>query len=140
MRIVIDANRIVAALIKDSTTRDILFDINFEFVAPDYLISELRKCENEIKRKAKLAYEEFEILLALIFERITIIPGSEYNKLTQKLKYEISDINDIPYIAVCLMSNANGIWTHDPHFMEQRKVNIFTNIDMLRLIGKAKSD
>jgi len=33
MKIVIDSNRVIAALIKESTTREILFDKNFEFIA-----------------------------------------------------------------------------------------------------------
>lgn len=52
----------------------------------------------------------------------------------------ISDPNDIPHLAACLASKADGIWAHDPHFLEQQKVKVFTNIDMLKLSGKAKSD
>jgi len=33
MKVVIDSNRVLAAMIKDSTTRGILLDIFFEFVA-----------------------------------------------------------------------------------------------------------
>ena len=36
MKIVIDTNRIIAALIKDGVSRKILFDKRFEFVTPDY--------------------------------------------------------------------------------------------------------
>ncbi len=34
MKITVDTNRIIAALVKDSTTRAILFDDNFKFVTP----------------------------------------------------------------------------------------------------------
>lgn len=40
MRIVIDANRILAAMIKESTTREIVFNRFFEFIAPDFVLSE----------------------------------------------------------------------------------------------------
>ena len=43
MKIVIDNNRVVAALVKDSTTRQILFDKMFEFVSPDHIIKRDRK-------------------------------------------------------------------------------------------------
>lgn len=89
-------------------------------------------------KAAEITKEEFEVLLALIFEHITILDQTEYSKLIEALKEEISDPKDIPYIAACLASNAEGIWTHDPHFKEQQKVKIFTNIGMLNLSGKAK--
>ena len=139
MRIVIDANRVIAALIKDSTTRQILFDWNFEFVAPDHILVEIHNHEDRILKATGIKKDEFEILLALIFEHITIIPETEYGFL-ETIKDEIKDTKDLQYFASCLASNAHGIWTHDPDFRKQNKVKILTNIDMLRLSGQAKSD
>ena len=55
MKIVIDSNRVIAAMIKESTTRHILLNQFFEFIAPDYLISEVRKYEDKII-KVELKY------------------------------------------------------------------------------------
>ena len=73
-----DTNRIIAALVKNGTTRDILFDENFEFFTPDYTLGEIREHQEELMHKTKLSKQEFDVLLALIFERITIIPKSYY--------------------------------------------------------------
>jgi len=140
MRILIDTNRIIAALIKNSTTRSILLDENFELVTPDFTLTEIQEHLDELLKKTNLKKEEFEILLALILEHITIIPQSEYQEFIDECKNDISDPDDIPHLAACLASNAQGIWAHDPHFLEQHKVKVFTNTDMLRLSGKAKSD
>ncbi len=140
MRIVIDANRVLASMIKKGTTREILFDPLFEFFAPDNIISEIRKHEKRVTKAAQLTNEEFEVLLLLIFENISIIPQTKYLDLIAKIKHSIKDPKDIPYIAACLATDSEGIWTHDPHFKEQEKVEILTNIDMLRKVGKAKSD
>ncbi len=139
MRIVIDSNRVLAAMIKESTTREIIFDSFFEFVAPDFLLSEAWKHEERVIKAAEMTKDEFEILLALIFEHITILPKAEYSEFIEGLQEEITDTKDVPYIAACLTSKTEGIWTHDPHFKEQQKVKVFTNIDMLRMSGKAKS-
>ena len=48
MKIIIDCNRVIGALIKESTTREILFDRNFEFFAPEYIKSEIEKYRKEI--------------------------------------------------------------------------------------------
>ncbi len=42
MKIAVDTNRVIAALVKDSTTRKILFDRNFEFVTADCTITEIQ--------------------------------------------------------------------------------------------------
>ena len=140
MRIVVDANRVFAATIKDSTTRGILLNLFFEFVAPDFIITEIRKHQNRLMKIASITKDEFEFFLSLIFERITIIPESEYKKFSDLIKDEITDQKDIPYIAACLASGAHGVWTHDTDLLEQSKVKIFTNIDMLKLSRQAKSD
>ena len=49
MRVVIDANRIMAALIKDSTTRKIFLKDEFEFIAPEHVLSEIRNHTEAIK-------------------------------------------------------------------------------------------
>ncbi|SRR3989344_6858371 len=138
MKIVVDSNRVIAALIKDGTTREILFNRNFKFFAPEYIRDEIEKYKNEIIQRADINNKEFEILISLIFEYITIVPKSEYNSFIDKLKNEISDINDLAYFAACLSIKADGIWTHDLHFKEQEKYKIYTNIDMIRMSGKKK--
>ncbi len=74
MKVVIDSNRVIAALIKDSTTRGIIFDKRFDLIAPDYIKMELNTHRSSIVEKAGITENEFDILLSIIFEHITIIP------------------------------------------------------------------
>lgn len=53
MKLVIDTNRIIAALIKNSVSREIIFDEQFDFIAPDYSLVEIRNHQNEIIKKLK---------------------------------------------------------------------------------------
>ena len=62
-----------------------------------------------------------------------MISKEEYKKHQSKLKSEISDKKDLPYIACCLHIKSEGIWSHDIHFKKQNKVKVFTNIDLLNL-------
>ncbi len=132
MKVLVDTNRIIAALIRKGTTRDILFDENFEFVTPDFTITEIKEHEDELRKKTKLTKEEFDVLLALIFEHIRIIPYEKYKMFIEKYKSEISDQDDVPHLAASIATKAEGIWAHDPHFLEQHKMKVFTNIDLLR--------
>ena len=49
MKILVDTNRIISALVKDSTSRSILFDDYFAFVTPDYTIIEINKHKAELQ-------------------------------------------------------------------------------------------
>ena len=49
MKILIDTNRIIAALVKESTTRSILMDETFQFVTPDFTLTEMNEHKEEIK-------------------------------------------------------------------------------------------
>ena len=131
MKIVADSNRVIASLLKSSTTREILFNRNFDFVAPEFIKEEISKYKLEFVKKAKITAEEFDVLLSLFFERIKLIPKNEYMGYIEELKNKISDTKDIPYIACCLAAKAEGIWSHDPHFFKQDKVKIFTNKGLL---------
>src|SRR3989338_2736813 len=134
MTIVVDSNRIIAALLKDSTTRSILFNDTFEFIAPEFIKTELKEHKQEFIKKAGISSNEFEVLLSLIFESVTLIPKEEYDGHIDELKSKISDMKDVPYLACCIAANSEGIWSHDPHMKEQNKVRVLTNIDLLRSI------
>ena len=140
MRVVVDSNRVIASLIKDSTTRQILFDKNFYFIAPDFITTEINKYREEIMGKAILNEEEFDILISIIFENIEIVPEENYKKHIESFKSKISDEKDIPYLAVALNNYAAGIWTHDPHFLEQNMIKVFTNKDLLEIIRLSLPD
>jgi len=132
MKIVVDSNRVIASLIKEGTSREILFNKNFEFIAPSYIFSEIHKYKDYLIKKSNITEKDFEILLSLVFENIRIIPNIEYDKFIQKFEKQIDDKKDAPYLALCFATNSKGVWTHDPHFKKQNKIKIFTNIDLLK--------
>ena len=52
MKILVDTNRIIAALVRNGTTREILFDKNFLFATPDFTLGDI----------AEISDDEFDIL------------------------------------------------------------------------------
>jgi len=78
-----------------------------------------------ICKKAKLTHEEFNLLVNLIFEHITIIPKEEYEKFFDIAKTLIGDIDDVPFISLCLATKADGIWSDDSHFKTKKEFIVF---------------
>ena len=129
MKVVIDTNRIIAALLKDNTTRNILLNNQFEFITPDHTLKELDKHKEELRNKIGLEIEEFDLLVSLMFEQIEIISESEYKEFFNEC-YALIEIDDIPFLALALANKA-PIWTHDAHFSRQSKARVLSNKDLL---------
>ncbi|MCZ7399491.1 MAG: PIN domain-containing protein [Candidatus Methanoperedens sp.] len=60
MKFVLDSNIIFSALIKKSTTRNIILSDVFELHAPEYIFSEITKHKELLLKKSKMNEEELE--------------------------------------------------------------------------------
>jgi predicted nucleic acid-binding protein len=108
----------------------------FHFITPDHTLQELSKYENTIRKKAKLTHQEFNLLLSLIFEHITIVPKEDYEEFLDTAKTLIEDINDVPFIALCLATKTDGIWSDDAHFHTQKQFTVFRTKDLSLVFRK----
>ena len=93
MKLIIDTNRIIAALIKNSYTRRIILSRKFEFVTLDFGFSEVKKYKSYILKKTKITEEEFSFIMTSLFSRITVI---EDNKISKKNYLTAKKIMFIP--------------------------------------------
>lgn len=130
MRIVVDTNRIIASLIKNSYSRDIIFNNKFEFFTPQFTTEEIYKYKSEILEKSGMKEEDFDTLFSILFEKIKIVSKNEYGSFLKEAEKLITDPKDFPFVALCLAINAEGIWTEDKHFLSQKKIKIFTTQEL----------
>jgi len=126
MKLVIDTSSIISALIKNGISRRIIVTPAIQFVTPDHSLKEISKYKELVCKKAKINANEFNIIFNLLFEKITIIPKEEYEEFFDVAKTLIDDINDVPFIALCLASKADGIWSDDTHFKPREKITIYS--------------
>ena len=137
MKIVIDANIIIASLIRDSKTREIIMSGKFEFVSPDFVLDEIYKYEDEICGKSGLSKDEFELLLALIFQNIDIINADYYEDYKENAKEIIKeDVKDVPYVACYLALTCDGIWSNDTDYKGKKEIKVLSTKDLLELMDQ----
>ena len=125
MKLVIDTNSIISALIKNGISRRIIVSPAIQFVTPDHTLKEISRYKKMICKKAKITSNEFDILFNLLFEHIVIIPKEEYVNFIDSAKTYIDDVDDVPFIALCLATKADGIWSDDNHFKTWKGITIF---------------
>ena len=136
MRVIVDSNIIMSALIRDKKTREILTSPLIEFYTIDFTISEIRKHKELILEKSGLSEEELEVMLALIMENVLVVGR---NEIKSKLKEAINlmkeiGIKDSPILACALAIPNDGLWTQDKHFQKQNKVKIILTPTLLKII------
>ena len=138
MRLVVDTNRIVAALLKDGVTREILLFSGIEFMTPEHAMGEIAKHKDSLVRKSGLGMEEIELILQVATEKVHIMGESDirpHMKRAVEVMKEI-DKSDSPFLACALASGADGIWSHDGHFLRQKLVKVYRNSDLIGLVRK----
>ena len=131
MRLVVDTNRVIASLIKNSFSRKIIFSQNLELITPDYTITEIDKYRGEIIKKSGINNKEFKILMLIILNKIKIIPKNEYEEFIEEAKKLIKDLHDIPFVALALAFNCD-IWSDDRDFLSQKNIKIWRTKDFIK--------
>ena len=136
MDLVIDTNRIMAGLLKDSGARRIILHGSFSFYAPDYIETELLKHRAYLVKKAKISETDFDILTHTLLDKVIRVPFDdfrhEYDHAMQVM--ETIDENDSPFLAVGLALGIKDIWTEDRHFLRQNFLNVYSTGDLVERI------
>lgn len=136
MKLIIDTNVLISGLIKDSTTRRILFGEKFTFYIPEKVIVEVNKYIPEICQKSNLTQIEIQTLLNLILEHLNVVPLENYQKKLEKAREIMSTIDekDTQFIALAISFKNNGIWSNDKHIRKQEKIKVYTTSEIIKIL------
>jgi len=133
MKVILDVNVILSALIRDSTTRKIILNSEFDFYFPEPSLHKIRKYKDYILEKSGLTEEEYNKIMAILFKYIKLVPTEEIEKNWDEAKkiMEHIDKEDVVFIATALSTEDSVIWSDDRHFEKQDKVKVLKTEDMI---------
>ena len=134
MKLILDNNIFFSLMKPDSTASKLLYDFNFELVAPDFIKHEFDKYKKEILKKSRLSKKDFDERLKFFKSRINFIEFESYKKFLKKSFSLISDKKDSPYLAVALLLKC-PIWSNNGHFKEQDLVPVFTTRELIEILS-----
>ncbi|MGE0793070.1 MAG: putative toxin-antitoxin system toxin component, PIN family [Candidatus Woesearchaeota archaeon] len=133
MNLVLDANILFAALIKNSTTTKLLFNSNLKLYTSKFIFEEFEKYKSLILRKTKKSEKELELILDILKEIIYIVSIDEYFEYIERAKDISPDPKDMDYIALALKLNCS-IWSNDKELKNQNFVKIYSTKDILDIL------
>lgn len=135
MILVIDANSVISALLKDSKARQIIVSDKFTLIAPEFLSEELNKHRKYIVEKAGLSDDGVRLLITMLFRHIRIVPKEEYKaKLDVASEIMENDLRDAPYVACYLAMKCDAVWTNDADYDNKIDVKTVTTGYLLKLL------
>lgn len=134
MRLVIDANILFAALIRDGKTAGLLFHKHLDLHAPRHLQEELINNLAEIHRKTKRTDIDEAVRRALA--RITIHDLTELRDTWNRAADATPDPKDTAYFALALALRC-PFWTAERGLERQTAVRVVRTEGLLRRFKKA---
>lgn len=137
MELLLDNNSLFAIMNPYSVSAYLFASIRANFIAPDFIKSELEKYKEGCLLKSKLSEQEFEMRQTEVEESINFAKEFEYDEFLEKAIKNLSDPKDSPYLALALSTNS-VIWSNDPHLIEQSLVRVFTTADLLKMFLENK--
>lgn len=134
MQVIIDANIILAMLIKPGMPIDLFFDHRLSLYAPQLLFEELENNKEEIMEKSRLDSDQFDWLYIILKHNITIIPEDEFLRCREEAERVCPDPKDVVYFALALFFEA-AIWTNDKKLKEQQRIKVYATHELMELLG-----
>lgn len=131
MKLIVDANILFAALIKEGSTAELLISDKLQLFAPEFLFTEFAKYEELILKKTHRSPEEFNEFLELLKEQITIVPKKEITPYLDKADKISPDPKDTIYLALALALKAS-VWSNDKKIkQDQNKIIILSTEEVI---------
>ncbi|MBI4173912.1 MAG: putative toxin-antitoxin system toxin component, PIN family [Candidatus Aenigmarchaeota archaeon] len=136
MKVVVDTNILISALIKDSITRKILVQSGWTFYYPEESLHEIRKYQNLVLEKSGLNNDDFENLLQLLLKYIVIIPQERIALKVAEAReiMEKQDPKDTIFIAAALSISEAVIWSEDKDFDRQDRIRALKTKDLADIL------
>lgn len=133
MKLVIDTNILISALLKKGVTRRLLLSSSHEFHSPDYLQSEMEHHFDMLKERSGLTMRNLQILVNLLLAEVDITPFKEYKDHLRNAMDLLggSDVKDVPFLALAMAKNIQ-IWSDDQDFQQQDRVNVLTTNEVIQ--------
>lgn len=136
MKLVVDANVVISALIANSKTRELIVTLEPELLTPEVVHDEIGNYEPLIVEKSGMDEARVHQFIDLLFQYIETIPASEFYPHIEQAENAIggTDPDDVLYVA-CALAREASVWSDDSDFDEQDLVPVFSTSEVVEVFG-----
>ena len=136
--LVVDTNRIIAALVRDGFSRMLLVSSPVAFFTVRLSKKEIMNHKEELMKKVDLSEPVFDALLGTLYNKINIVADEVIEPYLDEAQQVMGNIDpdDVQFIAAALAIPCDGIWSDDKHFQKQHRVKVWTTETLVQEIIK----
>ncbi|SDE74601.1 PIN domain-containing protein [Halorientalis regularis] len=137
MKLVIDANVVISALIADSKTRELIVTLEPDLLTPEFVRDEIENYTELIVDKSGMHPDRVAQFIDLLFQYIEVVPASKFHPYIEEAEAAIgeTDPDDVLYLA-CALANDADVWSDDSDFREQDIVETYSTTDVIDSFDK----
>ena len=131
MKLVVDANVLFSALIKQSKTLELLLHPFFELYSVEFIFQEFEKHKDKVLEKTYVSSEDFNEVFEKIKKIITFIKEEDLIEYLEEADLITPDPDDVIYFALALKLNC-PIWSQDKKLKQQDKIKIYSTEELVK--------
>jgi predicted nucleic acid-binding protein len=135
-RIVVDANVLLGALLRDGTTRRLLLYGGLDLHTPETIWAEFGRNRAHLLAKSRATQAAFDLLVEALRDRIAGVPLALIRQHLGEAEVSLgaSDMLDAPYVAAALALGAT-LWTQDKALQAKAPVPVVSTADVVAALG-----
>jgi len=132
MKLVIDANVVISALIADSKTRELIVTLEPDLLTPAFVHDEVENYKDLIVEKSGMEPDRMEQFIDLLFQYIEVVPADDFYPAIERADAAIGDTDpdDVLYLA-CAIASEGAIWSDDSDFDKQDLIDTYSTSDVI---------
>ena len=132
MKLVIDANVVISALIADSKTRELIVTLEPDLLTPAFVHEEIKNYEDLIVEKSGMNPDRVAQFIELLFQYIEVVSAEDFYPAIESADEAIGDTDpdDVLYLACAIACDA-AIWSDDSDFDEQDVVETYSTSNVI---------
>lgn len=128
--LIVDANILFGALIRDGTHRRLILHGALDLHAPDIVWEEMERNRTLLVAKSATTPASFDLLIGLLRSRVASIPDAALQPFKMEAQRRCgTNTLDAPYVAAALAKGC-PLWTHDKG-LAKSGVAVVTTADLL---------
>ena len=131
LKLIVDANIIFSALIKEGITAELLVDSRLELYSPLYVLDEIAEHKDLILRKTER--QDITLIFDHLCAIINTVPRHNYESKMRHASGLSPDPDDTEYLALALLLDI-PLWSNDTALMRQTDVEIVSTNELIALL------